>query len=165
VVEEPESVAAAVTVQSPLGLGRDKPVPLTRPFVVESPKGRLEIRVLKTYLDAYGTVQDYSRFNEPPRPGHKYVLVRVRATNVAQGGAPALVWKGDFSLLDGEGRDVGPSPVFVHDRLLAELSNRQSTEGEVVFEVARDQRGLVLAYNADYLGLQRYYFAVGLGTQ
>jgi hypothetical protein len=64
------------------GLSRSNPVPMGQPFLV--PEG-WEITILEFIADATQIVLDENMFNDPPAPGRRYSIVRVRMKNVSAG--------------------------------------------------------------------------------
>ncbi len=159
-----EAIGAPAETPAPIllglpGLARANPLPLGSTLMVEGSEGKLAIRVLRTNSDAFPQLQRYSRFNLPPQPGYKQILVRVQITNLTPG-RTVTVYRGDFRLLGSSPRLISPLSSQVKDRLFADLSYGRIAEGEIPFEVRQDDEDLVLIYDADYAGTQRYYFAL-----
>jgi hypothetical protein len=63
-----------------VGLARDNPVPMGQEYLV--PEG-WRVRMVDFIPDATQMVLDENQFNDPPRAGYKFAIVRVRVTNVS----------------------------------------------------------------------------------
>lgn len=78
----PQGCDAGPTPPAGVGLSRENPVPMGQPFLV--PEG-WEITILQFIPDATQIVLDENMFNDPPAPGRRYSIVRVRMKNVSAG--------------------------------------------------------------------------------
>ncbi len=155
--EEPAIDPPALPVP---GSTREGPVPLGQSLTVEGSKGRFAVRVVRVIPNAFPLLQSYNQFALPPAPGNRQMIVRVQMTNLTPRPDPVMVYRADFSLLGSSPRPIVPLSAQVRDRLWVELPAGHIAEGEIPFEVRRDDTGLVLTYDGDFAGSQRYYFAL-----
>ena len=162
---EARSAQATATAVASIGLTRDNPVPFGQAKVV--PEG-WEITVVEFTPDATQTVLAKDQFsNTPPDPGFKYVMVRVRATNVSAGD-PAdfdainvlrLVGSRAVSYEQGTtGCVVTPDGLGV--RVPSEAFSGTTVEGTVCFQVGADESGFVMFTNFRFGQGDRVYFSV-----
>jgi hypothetical protein len=162
-VEEntPAASETPVVIAQPLLGEPENPIPLSYAYRVPNARGKLEFQVLKANYDALGQLRgpEYNLNNFPPKPGNKFILVRVRVTNKGVWGERGWVWKGDFGATTSSGKTLTPSGVYVHDRMFFELDGGAIGEGELVFEAPQSENNLLLFYAPDYLRLERTYFA------
>jgi hypothetical protein len=70
--------------------GRDNPIPPRRKAMV----GNWTINVLEVNFDATNMVMAENQFNDPPAPGHVFVMARIRATLGPTDEEPATFWTG-----------------------------------------------------------------------
>lgn len=161
------SLAATATAeaeqQAAVGLSRDNPVPAGQALTV--PDG-WEISVVNFIPDATQMVLAENQFNDPPDPGFKYVIVRVRATNVSAGDPAdfdasfALRLVGSRSVsYDQFTRSCGVIPDELGLDVPSEAFTGGTVEGNICFHVGADEAEFVM-FTEFFLGESTTYFAV-----
>jgi hypothetical protein len=115
---------------------RDNPVPLGQ----EAQVGPWKVKVLEVTLDADDIVYNHSEFNEPPRAGSHYVLIKLEATRTGE--EAAAFWVDTYYEFIGSGGETFevayadiPDPISE----TAEADPGASISGNLVFEVSSDQ--------------------------
>ena len=149
-VEPPLDVSGAVSVDTtiPPGSARTNPMPLGAS--VSTAKG-LNITVLSLNPDAWPVVQAENFFNDPPAPGWRDVIVRVRVQNI--GGSVTT----ETSVAESDFKFVGSSGVLytpfkqtcgvVPDGLDAELFLGGVAEGNVCIQIPVEEADLLIIYD------------------
>ena len=162
---EAEVVAATATAVASIGLTRDDPLPFGQTKIV--PKG-WEIIVVDFNPDATQLVLAENPFNDPPAAGFKYVMVRVRGTNISAGEPADFVATLPFRLVGSRSVLYDPfSPscgVYPENLLIdvpTEVFSGASVEGNVCFQVGADETGLVMSVSFSFdLEEDRTFFAL-----
>lgn len=78
----PSGCSAEPTPVPGLGLSRDNPVPAGQPYLI--PEG-WRVTIVDFTPDATQEVLDENQFNDPPAPGKRFSIVRVKVENVSAG--------------------------------------------------------------------------------
>jgi len=145
---------------APTGRSRADPIPRGVPLV--EPEG-WEITVLDYVPDAWPTVQAENQFNDPPQPGYRMAMIRVRVKNVSADD-PAYFSDGDLKLVGSENvvytafeRSCGVIPGAFG---FPELFRGGVIEGNVCFQVREQETSLVLFTDFSFGNKDRRYFAV-----
>ncbi len=140
--------AAATDTPQSTEPGSSRNNPAERGQSVRTPDG-LEITILAVNLNAWTVVQAENQFNDPPAPGNRMILVRVRVTNISTGDETVTVSEGDLSLTGS--RNViydtfseSSSCGVVPEALQGEMFPGGSAEGNVCFQVPADETGPVI---------------------
>lgn len=168
------ATATAVAEQPPgsgdgVGQTKDNPVPAGKAFTV--PEG-WKITVVDYVPNANEMVLAEDPSNEPPDPGFKYVIVRVRAKNVSAGEPGEFVGAGTFdanfglrltgsrgSEYDTFTRSCGVIPDSFGTAAPATTGTGGTLEGNVCFQVVADETGFVM-FTSFLLGGNPTYFAL-----
>jgi len=142
--EEPPTPTPSV------GLSRNNPVPRGQSLVV--PEG-WEITVTGFDPDATEEVLAENQFNDPPAPGKKFFMVRVRMKNVAANDPDdpdagfALRMVGSENLVYTTfGQSCGVIPDDI-DNQPSEVFRGGSVEGNVCYEVGQNESNFVILTN------------------
>ena len=144
----PVATATATATATPgLGSTRSNAVPAGMPYLL--PEG-WEFTVLDFNPDATDLILDESPLNQPPEPGMRFVLVRVRITNVGaaspanhQGGyAPRLVGSLDLAYAQFYAA-CGTVPDGIRQQPI-DVFTGGTVEGNACFQVGEDETGFVL---------------------
>jgi hypothetical protein len=110
--------------------------------------GDLEITALDANLDAEDAVLALSEFNDPPRPGYRFVLIDVRVRHAGDGAETISVSSGDFRLTGSENvlyDGFGDSSCgFFDGQVQGEMFAGGALEGTVCFQVPEDETDLIL---------------------
>lgn len=130
-----------------IGKSRDNPVPFGQPHTV--PEG-WEVTVVDFTSDATALVLQENQFNDPPVPGARFLMVRIRGTNISAGNPADFSPAFNFRLVGS--RNVPYSTfenscgVVPDDFLLAnsEAFEGGTVEGNLCYEVGADETGFVL---------------------
>lgn len=134
------------TPRSGPGASRAEPLPLG----VIASSGDLAVTVLDVDFDAEDAINtEENSFNDPPAPGNRFVLIRVRVRNAGDGDEVLAVSTSDFRLTGSRNLlydtfDDETSCGFFDGQLDAEMFPGGSDEGLVCFQVPRDETGLLL---------------------
>ena len=144
----PSPTQAPAPIGTGLGLSREDPVPRGQSLLV--PEG-WQIAVVNFIPDATQIVLAQNPFNEPPDAGFKYVIVRVRGTNVSAGDPArfdasfALRLVGSRNVVyDTFTRGCGVVPDEIGFDVPSEAFTGGVVEGNQCFQVGADETGLVL---------------------
>ena len=147
-------IIEVASTPSPGGLSRDNPASAGQPFRV--PEG-WELTIVSFVPDATQEVLDENQFNDPPAPGKRFSIVRVRTENVSAGnpGDPdinyALRMVGSmnigYSTFENSCGVVPDSFTFKPD----DVFQGGSLEGNVCYEAAIGESGFVI-YTNYFLG-------------
>lgn len=108
----------------------------------------LEVAVVGVNLSAADVIEGQD-FGEPPRPGNRYVLIRVRARHAGSGDETVSISTTEFKLTGSrnilyEAYGDESSCGFVEDEIDGEMFAGGSVEGFVCFQVPEDERDLIL---------------------
>jgi hypothetical protein len=111
--------------------------------------GDLEVTVLSVDLDATDEVLAANEFTDAPPAGRRFVLVRVQVGNSGDGTETVTASSSDFSLTGSENLlydtfDEESSCGFIDGELDAEMFPGGTAEGDICFQVADDETGLIL---------------------
>ncbi|RMF34830.1 MAG: DUF4352 domain-containing protein [Chloroflexi bacterium] len=112
----------------------------------------LQIEVLNVEPDAWPLIQAYNRFNEPPLPGKRMLLITLRVKKVAETGEEAIaVHPEDFKVIGERGEaytTYGKETRcgIVPDALDGVVTNDRQIEGTICVQVPEEERGLTLIY-------------------
>jgi hypothetical protein len=123
-----------------VGMSRDNPVPFGDELVV--PEG-WRIRIVDFIPNATQMVLDENQFNDPPQPGFKFAVVRVRMTNVSADDPEDP--DADFALRMVGSRNVGYTTfqnscgVIPDDFPRNDVFGNGSAEGNICFEVGQNE--------------------------
>ncbi len=164
---EAASLAATATAQAEqqgsTGESRDNPVSAGQPYILSE---GWEMTVVDFIPDATQAVLAENQFNDPPDPGFKYVMVRVRATNISAGDpadfdasfALRLVGSRNISY-DQFTRSCGVIPDELGLDAPSEAFTGGTVEGNVCFHVGADETGFVI-FTEFFLEEDMAYFSV-----
>lgn len=145
---------AAVPVLPP---GHSLEDPLTAGETLVGSNGA-EIRVLGITADARQLVAMANRFNDPPKDGMRFYMIRVEVALPSSGGSVS-VNEFDFRLIGD--RRVVYSPFAqtcgVIPDGLSEVFGGGQIEGNVCFEIPKDEGGLILIHEPDYRSAARRF--------
>jgi hypothetical protein len=127
------------------GTSRDEAVALGEPVRASD----LEVTVLDADLDAAEAVQSQSEFKDPPRPGNRFVLVRVRVRHVGEGEDTIQVSTSDVKLTGSRNvlyDNFGDASCggFLEDELGGEIFAGGTLDGFVCFQIPRGETDLIL---------------------
>ena len=132
------------------------PVPFGEKALVA---GGVAVSVLSANTDADKIIAEASDFNSPPAAGNRYVIVRVRVENkTGYEGRSVEIGKEDFGIVTSSGWIIrGGTTNYFHqplhcgivpDELDADLSNDETQDGNLCFEVPIEEiDGLSIFYN------------------
>ena len=127
-----------------------------------------EITVIGFDSDAWPEVLAENQFNDPPWPGNRMVLIKVRVTNIAAG-KPAQIGDFNFNLIgsynhlyttfdDESRRGVIPDGLGAEasqgvrlDKWGVQVWQGSSTEGNICFQLPVDETNLLLGFNNLYI--------------
>jgi hypothetical protein len=111
--------------------------------------GDLEVTVLDADLDAAEAVRAQNEFNDPPRPGNRFVLVRVRVRHVGDGEETIQASTSDVKLTGSRNvlyDNFGDAScgAFLEGELRGEMFPGGTLDGLVCFQIPRDETDLIL---------------------
>jgi len=142
----------------PIGLNRLNPVPIGQSIVADND---IELTILELARNAWPKIHKANMFNEEPGEGMEYVIAVIKVGYLGNPDATKKVSSWDFRIVGDQGVIYKSAPVVLDDKLDAELFGGGTIEGELAFEVASDERGLILIYDsgldtgAHYLSLEQ----------
>lgn len=148
-----------------VGLSRNNPVPAGQSLVV--PEG-WEISITDFISDATDLVLAENQFNEPPEPGRKYSIVRVRMTNVGADDPDnhdagfSLRLVGSENLTYTTFTDwCGVIPDDIDFDQPSEVFRDGTVEGNLCYQVGSSESGFVLFSDYSFLNEEnRRWFSV-----
>ena len=122
-----------------------------------------EISVVEITADAWPLVLAANRYNDPPKEGNRFFMVRVEVTNPSDALQSVDIDKYDFEFI-GDNRvvytqfdnDCGIAP----DELDTEIFPGGRNEGNVCFELPQEERGLILIYQPGYSAEDRRFLHI-----
>ncbi len=149
--EQKTENALSYTPDTPIGLSRDKPVPLGQSVLCAD---NFEITALKTERgqEAMNKITGYNSDNNTPKTGMEYILVTLSVkleenSNASKGFDTSL-----FTVVNDNGILYGKPTLALSGGLgrnfTEELSAGAVTEGEIDFQISQSEKNLVLIYTA-----------------
>jgi hypothetical protein len=127
----------------PIGSSVDNPVPAGESLEL----GDWTVAVVGFTRDADAAIQRENQFNDPPHAGQQYVMVTLRATYNGRGSEDpyfAMTW----ALISESGTLYEDATVVLPEDMIdvGNVPNGASGEGNVAFEVDRDEADSVVLY-------------------
>lgn len=122
-----------------------------------------EIRELQTIADARPLVYAENQFNDPPKEGNRFVMVRVEVVNPSDALQSVEVSSLEFELI-GNNRVIytfSDGCGVIPNELDREIFPGGREEGNVCFEIPETEGGLILVYNPGFDTETRRFLQLG----
>jgi hypothetical protein len=136
----------AETMPTGTGLSRSNPVPFGELY--SAPNWDLQVLDMIRGDEAWQMIRQANQFNEPPRDGMEYVLVRIKAASTAADSEEHSIGNWDFNLTGSPLIQYDPGEVVAPDPVLdATLYAGGEAEGWVAFAIGQDEDNLMLVFD------------------
>lgn len=128
----------------PPGMAYENPVPVGKPVATDND---FEITVLGIKRDAWQEIEQANMFNQPAREGYEYVLVHTQVKNLGSEDETQQVASYEFRLTGSYGVIRSSTSVVINNELEGEMFGGGILEGQLVYEIPRDETNLILIYD------------------
>lgn len=161
------ATSGSIIPSAAAGLSRVQPIPIGQVCQCGADRrGRIStfnISIDEVVADAWPLVRQANRFNPAPDNERGYLAVKISLVYLSGPQDSAFVVNSsDFKLVGSDNMLRGPASILEPDpRLAGAIYPGATLTGYVVYEVPRDEAGLVLLWETNYTGERGVWFALG----
>ena len=134
----------------PLGSSSVNPMPAGRTVLTDDGLG---ITVMSVDTDAWPEVKAERSWNDPPKAGHRFLMVKIEIENISGASGQIRVTDSKLSVSGSYSIFYGSDCGLVPEELDVTLSKGQKMSGNVCFEVGDDETDFILNYDTHWLSL------------
>ena len=154
----PTDTATTTPTPIPPGMSREAPAPIGIQIRAQDDVTVL-VQSVERGRDAWKKIEDANMFNSRPGSGREYVLVTFTVGYSADASKTRSLNPGWFRAVGSNGAIYSRALVVLSRDFSVELFGGGSVEGELAFEVAEDESGLMIIYDSG-IGTSAWYLAL-----
>lgn len=156
---KPSANSGSNSRTNPAAIGAS--LPFTVKDIIDDYGGTVSVSQVIRGEQAWQMIQEANLFNEEPKSGYEYLLVKAKVaiTKNAKPDAAVDLWGGDFTLISTSGTAYEYPLVVTPDPVLdASIYVGSSNEGWVAFEVKKNDESPLIVFERKYDGTGGVWF-------